>query len=125
MRFNHEQYRAYRRKAGIQEKDGIWDTTIFKNGLYCFATKQWLGINGRLKDHQMLGKRVKNIINGQEYIIDNVSIHWYDGYYYSATMYQVGTKSHAVKFIANINCVNDTVLEGIGEFNKEFEIVSV
>jgi hypothetical protein len=51
MNFNLELYKEYRKKAGKDEKDGIWDVIRFPNGNYCFATNQWLGDNGKIDNH--------------------------------------------------------------------------
>lgn len=123
MKFNQELYREYRRAAGRQEKDGIWDVTRFPNGLYCFATKQHLGDNGKIDNHPMLGKKFKRLKDNKTYIMDSVCIHWYDiGYYYHATL-RDENNSHATVFIQNINCNNEWVLEGIAEFNKNYKLV--
>ena len=123
MNFNQELYREYRKAAGRQEKDGIWDVTRFPNGLYCFATKQWLGDNGKIDNHPMLGKKFKRLKDNKIYIMDSVCIHWYNvGYYYHATL-RDENDSHAARFIENINCNNELVLEGIAEFNKDYKLV--
>lgn len=123
MKFNQELYREYRKAAGRQEKDGIWDVTRFPNGLYCFATKQWLGDNGKIDNHPMLGKKFKRVKDNKIYIMDSVCIHWYNvGYYYHATL-RDENGSHATVFIENINCNNELVLEGIAEFNKDYKLV--
>lgn len=123
MNFNQELYREYRKAAARQEKDGIWDVTRFPNGLYCFATKQRLGDNGKIDNHPMLGKKFKRVKDNKIYIMDSVCIHWYNvGYYYHATL-RDENGSHAVRFIENINCNNELVLEGIDEFNKDYKLL--
>lgn len=123
MNFNQELYREYRRVAGRQEKDGFFDVTRYPNGLYCFATKQWLGDNGKIDNHPMLGKKFKRVKDNKIYIMDSVCIHWYNvGYYYHATL-RDEKNSHATVFIENINCNNELVLEGIAEFNKDYKLV--
>jgi len=123
MNFNQELYREYRRAAGRQEKNGIWDVTRYPNGLYCFATKQWLGDNGKIDNHPMLGKKFKHIKDNKIYIMDSVCIHWYNiGYYYHATL-RDENNSHAICFIEKINCNNELILEGISEFNKNYKLI--
>jgi len=120
MNFNEEHYHKYRRAAGKQEKDGVFTVTRFPNGLYCFATKQWLGDNGRIDNHPMMNKKFKRITDDKIYTIDSVSIHWYNiGYYYVATL-RDEKNSHAVAFIDNINCNNELILKGISKFKKEY-----
>jgi len=123
MNFNQELYRKYRRVTGRQEKDGFFDVTRYPNGLYCFATKQWLGDNGKIDNHPMLGKNFKRLKDNKIYIMDSVCIHWYNvGYYYHATL-RDEKNSHATVFIENINCNNELVLEGIAEFNKDYKLL--
>lgn len=123
MRFNSELYKQYRRKAGRQEKDGVWSVTRYPNGLYCFVTKQWLGDNGKINNHPMLGKKFKRLKDNKTYIIDSVCIHWFEsGYYYHATL-RDKNNSHVTCFIENINCNNELVLEGISEFNKNYKLI--
>jgi len=123
MNFNIDHYRKYRAAAKREEKDGIWDVTRFPNGLYCFAIRQWLGDNGKVDNHTMLGKKFRRVKDGKVYVIDSVCIHWYDvGYYYHATL-RDENGSHAVCFIENINCTNEIVLEGISRFKKRYKII--
>lgn len=123
MNFNIELYRKYRQVAGQKEKDGIWDVTRFPNGLYCFATEQWLGDNGKIDNHPMLNKKFRKIKEGKVYVVDSICIHWYDvGYYYHATL-RDENGSHAVCFIENINCNNDFIIEGIEQFNQKYELI--
>jgi hypothetical protein len=123
MNFNEELYGKYRRAAGRNEKDGIWDATRFPNGLYCFATKQKLGDHGKIDEHPMLGKKFRRVKDGKVYVMDSVCIHWYNiGYYYHATL-RDENGSHAARFIQNINCDNKLVLSGIYKFDKEFQMI--
>lgn len=123
MRFNSELYKQYRRAAGRQEKDGIWNVTRYPNGLYCFVTKQWLGDNGKINSHPMLGKKFKRLKDNKTYIIDSVCIHWFEsGYYYNATL-RDENNSHTTCFIENINCNNELVIDGINEFNKNYKLI--
>lgn len=119
MNFNHEQYRKYRRAAGVAAKNGIWDITVFPNGLYCFVLGQKLGINGKIDSHPLLNKRFKNVNSGKEYVLDSVCVHWYDGYYYHATL-RDENNSHATVIIGNINCENDICLDGLKHFNETY-----
>jgi len=124
MNFNIELYRKYRQVAGQKEKDGIWDVTRFPNGLYCFATEQWLGDNGKIDNHPMLSKKFRKIKEGKVYVVDSICIHWYDvGYYYHATL-RDENGSHVGCFIENINCNNDIIIEGIERFNQKYELIT-
>jgi len=123
MNFNKELYLKYRRAVSIQEKDGFFDVTRFPNGLYCFATKQCLGKNGRIDNHPMLGKKFKRVKDNKIFTMDSVSIHWWDcGYYYHATL-QDENNSHATAMIQNINSQNRLTLDAIEDFNKDYILI--
>jgi len=123
MNFNKELYREYRRVAGQNEKDGMFDVTRFPNGLYCFATQQCLGDNGRINNHPMLDKKFRRVNDDKIYVLDQISIHWYDvGYYYHATL-RDENNSHVSCFIENINCNNEIILEGISRFKNRYSII--
>ena len=51
MGFNEKLYAKYLKEVGIEatDKDG-WNVTRYPNGLYCFATRQWLGDNGEIPE---------------------------------------------------------------------------
>jgi len=124
MNFNKELYREYRKAAGRQEKDGIWDVTRFPNGLYCFATKQWLGDNGKIDNHPMLGKKFKRVKDNKIFTMDSVCIHWWEcGYYYYATL-RDENNSHATAMIQNINSQNELILDAIQEFNQNYTLIN-
>lgn len=123
MNINIEHYRKYRQAAKIEFKeDGIFESVTFPNGLYCFATKQKLGINGKIDSHPMIGRKLLSLEHNEEVVVDNVSIHWYNGYYYRATL-RNSQNSHAVAFIGNINCHDEIVLVGISEFNQNYKVL--
>ena len=124
MNFNIEHYREYRRAAGKPAKDGIWDITVFPNGLYCFPLKQKLDTHGKLREHDLLGTKWERTKDGNTYIIDSVNVHWSKGYYYYVTMRQLGTKSHATGFVGNINSSDDMILEFIEDFHKSYKQVT-
>ena len=121
MRFNLDHYREYRRAAGYSAKNGVYDVTRFPNGRYCFATKQWLGDNGKLDVHEWYGVKLKCISTGEVFTIDSVNIHWDKGFYYFVTM--VNSKgSHSNGFIRNINCKNQSYLGYIADFWNKWEL---
>lgn len=119
MNFNLELYQEYRRAAGIKAKDGWFDVTLFPNGLYCFATRQELGINGRIQEHPMLNNELIDKESGKKYVIDGVNIHWDEGYYYYATL-RDSKGSHAIAVIGNINCQSEWVLESLEKFKLSY-----
>lgn len=122
MRFNIEHYLKYYKAAGRQEKDGIWDVLRFPNGKYCFATNQRLGDNGKIDNFPLLGKTFKKVNTEKLYVMDSVCIHWYEGYYYHATL--VDEKgSHATAIIQNINSKVDWVLSGVLSFKKNYHLL--
>lgn len=119
MRINKELYSAYRKAAGRVTKDGCFRNTEYPNGLYCFATKQKLGKNGKIDNHPFLNEKFKRNKDGKIYIMDSICIHWYDGYYYHATL-RDENNSHATVMFENINCLNSIIIESVSDFNKEF-----
>jgi len=122
MNFNLELYRKYRRVAGVKAKDGIFDITVFPNGLYCFATKQKLGINGLITDHPYQGKIIQT--GDKKYEFDSICIHWNEGFYYHASIRRLGTKSHGTVIFANINSKASYVDEAVEEFNRDFKFIN-
>ena len=122
MNFNLDQYKKYLNAAGRREKDGYWDVVRYPNGLYCFATNQKLGDNGKIDSHPLLNKKFQNVENGKTYILDSVCIHWYMGYYYHATL-RDQKDSHATVVIENINCEDETVLEYLERFNTKYKLI--
>jgi hypothetical protein len=124
MNFNKELYLKYRRAVSIQEKDGFFNVTRFPNGLYCFATKQWLGDNGKIDNHPMLGKKFKRVKDNKIFTMDSVCIHWWEcGYYYHATL-RDENNSHATAMIQNINSQNELILDAIQEFNQNYTLIN-
>lgn len=122
INFNLENYLKYRRVAGKTVKNGIFTVTKFKNGLYCFATKQKLGKNGKIENHPLIGKNLKHI-SGKIYRVESVNIHWIEvGYYYYAVLCDENN-SHATAFVGNINCQNPDILKYINEFNNDYIIL--
>jgi len=122
MKFNIEQYRKYLKAAGSHEKDGFWDVIRYPNGLYCFATDQKLGNNGKIDEHPMLGKQVKHLKTNKVYTIDSVCIHWVIGFFYHATL-KDENNSHATAVIGNINSEDSLILEFIEKFNKTYVFI--
>ena len=120
MNFNIELYRTYRKAAGYPAKNGLYDITRFPNGKYCFATKQWLGDNGKLESHPYYGMKLKYVTSGEVYTVDSVNIQWYKGFYYFVTMMDE-KGSHTNGFIENINCKDENYLEYISDFWKKWE----
>ena len=124
MNFNKELYIKYRRAVSTKEKDGFFDVTRFPNGLYCFATKQWLGDNGKIDNHPMLGKKFKRVKNNKIFTMDSVCIHWLDcGYFYHATL-RDENNSHTTAMIQNINSQNELILDAIQEFNQNYTLIN-
>ncbi len=122
MNFNLEKYKEYYKAAGYAAKNGVWDVIRFPNGKYCFATEQWLGDHGKINNHPLLNKKFHHTKTGKVYVMDSVCIHWDLGYYYHATLRDFNN-SHTTAMIGNINCTKDYVLECIGSFNENYELL--
>lgn len=118
-KFNKELYLKYKAKAGIIKKDGIWDVTEYKNGLYCFATKQKLGNHGEVEDHDFQEDYLR-IRDNKLFKLKKVCIHWAElGYYYYGVLVDENGSSVPLH-LKNINCTNLDVLKYIFEFNQKY-----
>ena len=75
-----------------------------------------------IDNHPMLNKKFKRLKDDKVFIMDGVNIHWWMGYYYIATL-RDENNSHAVRFIENINCQDESVLEDIENFTKDYILI--
>lgn len=73
------------------------------------------------EDHDLVGKQVKNHEDGLIYNIDKVSKHWYAGWY--VVVLAEESNSHVMLFWENINCHNETILNGIKKTQERYELV--
>lgn len=127
MGFNEKLYHEYLYSAGVQTKDeNGWNVTRFPNGLYCFATNQWLGDNGEIDDYHLLGKTLRHKKTGKKYLVETACIHYHRGgyhYYITCGSYPLENKSGTAFYSENINCTDEETLRWIASFNKEFEVL--
>ena len=72
---------------------------------YCFPLRMFLGENGLYENHELKGKTFVKIETGEEYVVDNVYVHWWQGWYFIALARNKGN-SH-VSITWNINSVGD------------------
>ena len=69
-------------------------------------------------DHPFLGKK---FLREDGYVVfTQIVKHWYGGYYYFGVYEVNDSGSHGTACIENINCINDTILELIEDFKKEY-----
>lgn len=122
MGLHEEHYRKVRKAKSILIKDGIWGAVTFENGLYCFATKQKLGLHGKIDNHPYQDKLIISQ-DGTKYKFDSICIHYMNGYYYHATILKIGTKSHGTVIFDNINSTDSVVEESVKEFHQKFTFV--
>lgn len=122
FRLDEDLYLKYRRASGVDTVIHGYRRQVFPNGLLCYPLGKSLGVNGEIKNHEIYYQQVKFKPNGKVYKCDGVFIHYYRGYYYSATFVDENG-SHAVKFIENINSSDESVIEGISEFKNSVEYV--
>lgn len=73
------------------------------------------------EDHDLIGKQLKNQEDGLIYNIDQVSKHWYAGWY--VVVLAEESNSHAMLFWENINCHDETILTTIEETKQKYELV--
>lgn len=93
--------------------------------------------NGRIFNHELENRKIKNIENGKEYIIQSVHKHWYHGWYYMILAYSLCetkselltteiidgksySRSHITIFWENISCINEVILESITENRTKY-----
>jgi hypothetical protein len=87
---------------------------------YCFATRQFLGDNGKLEDHELYGTVITRKSDNKTYTIDSVCLHWLKGGWYYAIAFVDANGSHGMGFIKNVNCEVDYILKGIDSFNERY-----
>lgn len=117
MKLNEDHYKSYLRVARKPIRVGLWDYQITENGMYCFATRQHLGLNGRLDSHPLYGVWFDR--DGERFVVDSVNIHFLNGYYYLICL-RNNKRSHTVAFYENINSIDPLVVSGIEEFKKTY-----
>lgn len=120
MNINYEHYKKYRRSTeGTPSGKG-----------YCFAIRSFLGKNGLVENHPLVGKKVINIDPDPEWIhnfgkvsvIESVHIHWHFGYYY-VLLIRDSKNSHGIIDYANINSTDPIILECIDHSLKRYEFL--
>ena len=96
--------------------------------------------SGRIFNHELENRKIKNVENGKEYTIQSVHKHWYHGWYYmilACSLYKTKSdllktdtidgkgyaRSHVSILWENISCINDSILESIAENRTEFILV--
>jgi len=109
-RFNEQHYkRVYAARENARDE------------LYCFATRQKLGKNGKLKEHPLYGQKFKSLLNFKVYTVDSVNIHfWNGGYYYFVVLVDEGGSS-APRHWENINSTDGMIIEFIQETQEQYE----
>jgi hypothetical protein len=88
MRFNLEHYSKVWR--GHPKKEA-----------YCFPLKMFLGTNGLFENHELKGCTFIKKSNGEKYTVDDVYVHWWEGWYFVALA--VNTKGSHASITWNIN----------------------
>lgn len=51
---------------------------------YCFPLRMFLSKNGLYENHKLKGKIFTK--NGEDFLVDDVYVHWWEGWYYVASM---------------------------------------
>jgi hypothetical protein len=97
---------------------------------YCFAIRSFLGKNGLIDNHPLIGKKVINIDPDPEYlhnfgkvsVIESVHVHWNFGYYY-VLLIRDAKNSHGIIDYVNINSTNECILESIESCKNRYEFL--
>ena len=76
--------------------------------------------NVELKNHPLVGTKIKSKWSGKEYIVEKVNKQWFNGFYLG--MLLNNNDSHVFVYFENINCEDETVLEQIEKTKREFEL---
>ena len=95
-----------------------------REDLYCFATRQKLGENGKIDQHPLYGQKFRSKRNGKIYTVDSVNIHFWEGGYYWFVVLVDEKGSSAPRHWENINSTNELTLKCIQETQKEYEPIS-
>ena len=69
---------------------------------YCFPLRIFLGKNGLIENHELKGRIFINK-EGEEFSVDNVYVHYYEGGYYYLALARNKHDSH-IQITWNINC---------------------
>lgn len=73
---------------------------------YCFPLNRFLeDEHGLIKEHVLVGVKVKDIEDGDEFVIETVYAQWYLGWYYKALM--VNKQGSHAQLSWNINSESD------------------
>ncbi len=70
---------------------------------YCFPLRIFLGENGLIENHELKGKIFIKTEDNEEFSVDNVYVHYWDGGYYYMALARNNNNSHA-QITWNINC---------------------
>ena len=103
---------------------------LYDKNHYMEVVKQrkWLGLgevdskkrNVELKNHPLVGTKIKSKWSGKKYTVEKVNKQWFNGFYLGMLLENNG--SHVFAYFENINCEDETVLENIEKTKKEFDI---
>jgi len=55
-----------------------------KTEMYCFPLQRFLGEHGLFENHPLKGETFICKETGVKYVVDNVYVHWYHGWYFMA-----------------------------------------
>lgn len=97
--FNHDLYRRIRevrKRMGLPVED----------------------LSVELKDHELIGKKMYSTLEECEYTVDTVHKMWYNGWFI-VIMAVDSHRSHRTVYWQNIDCRDETVLEGIDESRED------
>ena len=85
---------------------------------YCFPLNMFLGVNGLIVNHPLVGKTFVQIESGVDFIVQNVYAHYYKGWYFFALTINKEQSSAGIYW--NIN--SETDIENIEQYRlKDFE----
>ncbi len=84
-----------------------------KPDLYCFPLRMFLGENGLYENHELKGKTFRRKFTGERFTVDNVYVHWFNGFYFVALARNAGNSHTSITWDINTN-------GALGEFTLNY-----
>jgi len=74
-------------------------------------------------EHPLLGMRLLNTQNDEEYVVDEVTNEWYDGFFIGLVVRKMGTNSHGILVWENVSSRSSLIMESIETDRGKYEIL--
>lgn len=80
-------------------------------------------LNVPIEDSEYLGRRYIKKSTNEEWVVKKVAKHWLEGWYIVLLLDRVSDGSSALRFVENINCQRESIVDKFGKFEREYEWV--